>query len=939
MEPRYDIKEVEARIYAAWEKSGFFNPDVCVERGVTRADAEPFSLVLPPPNVTGNLHIGHAFEDTVQDVVIRYQRMRGKRTLWVPGTDHAAIATQSRVEKELAKEEIMETVTGADGVVQTRKRHMAKHDLGREEFLRRVEAFAQESHDTIVRQVKRLGASLDWSREAYTLDAQRSLAVRTAFKKLYDLGLIYRGNRIVNWDPALETTVSDDEIEWVEQTTPFYYLKYGPFTIGTARPETKFGDKYVVMHPDDKRYAQYYDGQKIELEWINGPITATVVKDAAIDMEFGTGVMTITPWHSLVDFEIAERHRLDMEQVIDLHGKLLPIAGAEFAGTHIKKARPLIIEKLRVKELVERVDEKYVNRVATDSRGGGVIEPQILKQWFIGVNKPFKLEHSDIAGIASGSETTLKKIMHAAVASGQITINPDRFEKIYYHWIENLRDWCISRQIWFGHRIPVWYCMHCGKPQVNLDVKSKWFLVRHGETDWNKEGRTQGQSDTPLNELGRSQAREAGQKLKGKKIDLIISSDLSRARETAEIIAREIGGEIILEEKFRERSFGETEGMHFEVRNEKYGNRFATYDQAYPGGETFQEVEKRALEAFHVHHKDYFDKNVVIVTHAGVMRALQRVFKNMAIENIFDEVDRKPIPNAGIIELEIGPDCSTCGHDFYEQDPDTLDTWFSSGLWPFSTLGWPDTSAPDFKNYFPNSFMAPGYEILFFWVARMILMSGALLGEVPFRTVMLHGIVRDAKGEKFSKSKGNGIDPLVLADTYGADALRMALVVGAAPGNDVKFDEQRVRGYRNFATKIWNIARFIEMSKPAGTNANNEDDNATAAHTPLEHEYLRELAALKIEITAHLDAYDFHLAAEKIYHYIWHTLADKIIEAEKPKLRDGGSASAEEKATSYALLEYLLLESLKMLHPFMPFITEEIFQLFRPGKMLMVEMW
>jgi valyl-tRNA synthetase len=750
MDPRYDIKEIEARIYAAWEKSGFFNPDVCVERGVTAADAEPFSLVLPPPNVTGTLHIGHAFEHSIQDAVIRYERMRGKRTLWVPGTDHAAIATQSKVEKELAKEEV--AVNDADGNVavdangKPKMRKLTKHDLGREEFLRRVEAFAQESHDTIVRQVKRLGASLDWSREAYTLDAARSLAVRTAFKKMYDLGLIYRGDRIVNWDPALETTVSDDEIEWKEETVPFYYLKYGPFTIGTARPETKFGDKYVVMHPDDKRYEQYRNGQKIELEWINGPITATVIKDKAIDMAFGTGVMTITPWHDAVDFDIAMRYELDKEQVIDLHGKLLPIAG-EFAGMHIKKARPAIVEKLQSKGLIEKIDEKYVHRIATDERGGGIIEPQILKQWFIGVNEKFK-------PLNGGPETTLKEIMRNAVESRAVKILPERFERVYYNWIDNLRDWCISRQIWFGHRIPVWY-------------------RASGDTD-----------------------------------DIVVGEE--------------------------------------------------------PQG------------------------------------------------------------------------------DGWVQDPDTLDTWFSSGLWPFSTLGWPDTSAPDFKTYFPNSFMAPGYEILFFWVARMILMSGALLGEVPFRTVYIHGIVRDAKGEKFSKSKGNGIDPVELADKYGADALRMGLIVGAAPGNDVKFDEQRVKGYRNFATKIWNIARFIKMAGEAASSENSDaaaettDENATAAHTPLEHEYIKELAALKTEITAHFDAYEFHLATEKIYHYVWHTLADKIIEAEKSRLRDG---SAEEKATSYALLEYLLLESLKMLHPFMPYITEAVYQIFRPEKMLMVERW
>ncbi len=707
---KYDPKETEEKVYETWEKSGFFNPDVCVEKGVTPKNAEIFSMVLPPPNVTGTLHIGHAFEDTLQDIVVRYARMQGKRTLWIPGTDHAAIATQSKVEKEILKNE-----------------GKSRHDLGREAFLRRVNEFAKASHDTIVRQVKRLGSSLDWSREAYTLDEQRNFGVRTAFKKMYDLGLIYRGDRIVNWDPKMQTTVSDDEVEWLEEKIPFYYLKYGPFTIATARPETKFGDKYVVMHPDDERYKKYKDGEKLQLEWINGPVTATVIKDPVIDMEFGTGVMTITPWHDMTDFEIAMRHNLTMEQTIDLNGRLLPIAG-EFAGQHIKNARSVVAEKLQKKGLLVKTENNYTHRVATNSRGGNIIEPQIMKQWFVAVNKPFR----------SGffKKTTLKELMREAVASGKVRITPERFEKIYFHWIDNLRDWCISRQIWFGHRIPVWY--------------------------------------------------------KGEEI------------------------------------------------------------------------------------------------YAG-------------------------------IEAPTG--------EGWEQDPDTLDTWFSSALWPFSTLGWPKETK-DLTTYFPNSLMAPGYEILFLWVARMILTSGVLLNEIPFRTVLIHGIVRDSKGRKFSKSLGNGIDPLVLADTYGADALRMALIIGAAPGNDIKFDEQRVKGYRNFSTKIWNIARFISMNKPESADPARVDIN--------NRREIQELAALKKEVTAYIESFDFHLAGEKIYHYIWHTLADKIVEAEKKVLRDG---SEQEKLTSDALLEKLFLDSLKLLHPFMPFVTETVWQEFRPGTILMVEKW
>jgi len=378
----YEPQKAEDRIYKLWEKSGFFNPDK-----LPKTHKQPFTIVLPPPNVTGTLHMGHAVMLALQDIMIRYNRMKGKKALWLPGTDHAAIATQSRVEKDLYK---------------TKKQ--TRHDLGRENFLKLVDQFAQDSHDTIVMQMKKMGSSVDWSREAFTLDKERSLAVRTAFKKMYEDGLIYRGNRIVNWDPKMQTTVSDDEIEWKEEKTNFYYLKYGPFTIGTARPETKFGDKYVVMHPSDRRYKQYKQGQKIEVEWINGKIQATIIKDEAVDMKFGTGVMTITPWHDAADFEIAERHTLDKEQIIDEYGKLLPIAGEFFEGMHISKARPAIVERLKEKRLLERVDENYTHRIATNNRGGGLIEPHILLQWFVDVNKKIP-----------GRNMSLKELMYDAV--------------------------------------------------------------------------------------------------------------------------------------------------------------------------------------------------------------------------------------------------------------------------------------------------------------------------------------------------------------------------------------------------------------------------------------------------------------------------------------------------------------------------------------------
>jgi valyl-tRNA synthetase len=723
----YNAAETEANLYKTWEESGYFNPDNCIKDRITKADAAPFSIVLPPPNVTGTLHMGHAAMLAIEDILIRYHRMRGFRTLWVPGTDSAAIATQSKVEDLLYKAE-----------------KKTRHDIGRDELLKRIGEFTEESKNTIIGQVRAMGASLDWSRYAYTMDTARYHAVMEAFVRMHEAGLIFRGDRIVNWDPKLQTTVSDDEIEWKENIGEFYYLKYGPFTIATARPETKFGDKYVVMHPDDKRYTKYKHGDTLEVEWINGPITATIIKDIAIDMEFGTGVMTITPWHDATDFDIAERHHLPKEQVIDDRGILLPIAG-EFEGQHIKKARPLIIKKLQEKGLVEKIDDRYTNRVATNSRGGGIIEPQIKRQWFIAVNKEFTIPYSEIPGIPSGSTTTLKKIMRTAVESGATKITPERFEKTYYHWIDNLRDWCISRQIWFGHRIPVWYRgteLYCGT--------------------------------------------------------------------TA------------------------------------------------PEGEG------------------------------------------------------------------------------WEQDPDTLDTWFSSGLWTLSTLGWPEKT-PDFTTYHPTAVLETGYDILFFWVARMVLMSGFHVGQVPFKNVYLHGLVRDTQGRKMSKSLGNIIDPLLMIEKYGADATRLSLVVGAQPGNDMKLSEDRVRGYKHFANKLWNIARFVFE--------HSDESVRTAPLTESDTALLSEAQTVVDTVTRHIEQFRLDLAADSIYHYVWDRFAAEILEESKQVIKDdlGGSAvDPTHKASRKRVLYEILMLSLKLLHPFMPFITEAIWQL-TPNRIdtkpLMVASW
>ncbi len=725
----YNSLEQEPRILDMWDKSGYANPDVCIEKGVTKADAESYSIVLPPPNVTGTLHMGHAAMLAIEDILIRYKRMRGYKTLWLPGTDSAAIATQAKVEDEMYKKE-----------------KKTRHDIGREELLKRIDAFTDESKITIINQLKKMGSSLDWSRYAYTMDDARYRAVMEAFVRMYDAGLIYRGDRIVNWDPKLQTTVSDDEIERVVQTTPFYYLKYGPFTIGTVRPETKFGDKYVVMHPDDARYAEYKHGQKLDLEWINGPITATVIKDEAADMETGSGVMTITPAHSAIDFEIAQRHGLDIEKVIDERGILLPIAG-EFAGQHIKKARPMIVEKLQAKGLVEKVDDTYTNNLATNSRGGGIIEPQIKLQWFVAVNKKAKFPN--------GKEMTLKEWMRYAVESGETKIAPEHFERIYYHWIDNLRDWCISRQIWFGHRIPVWY------------------------------------------------------------------------------------------------------------RKDKQGN--------------------------------------VVETIASIA----------------------------------GPSSTKASEGTWEQDPDTLDTWFSSGLWTFSTLGWPDKTA-DLKTFHPTSVLETGYDILFFWVARMILMSGFLLGEVPFKQVYLHGLVRDGQGRKMSKSLGNIIDPLTMIEKYGADATRLSLVVGAQPGNDLKLSEDRVRGYKHFANKIWNITRFVlENQDTQGPTSGSLEVGPLNAE---DAEIVREAQAIAATVSKNIDDFRLDLAADAVYHFVWDRFAAEIIEESKAVLKSDDAAA---KASAQRMLYEILIISIKLLHPFMPFVTESIWQQLphKESDLLMVAKW
>ncbi|HLC75613.1 MAG TPA: valine--tRNA ligase [Candidatus Peribacterales bacterium] len=719
LEKAYDPKDTEDRIYAMWEKSGAFKANA-------DSTKEPFTISMPPPNATGQLHLGHAVMLALQDIFIRFQRMRGKEALWIPGTDHAAIATENVVIKQLKEQ----------GMKDPRK------EFGREKLVAKIAEFVEQSKNTIRSQVRKMGSSCDWSRERYTFEPALNRCVNEVFKKMYDDGLIYRGHRIVNFDPKLQTTVSDDEVVYIEEKIPLYTFTYGPFQMVTARPETKFGDQYIVMHPKDKRYSKHKHGDTFECEWINGKVRATVIKDECVDMEFGTGVMTITPWHDHTDFEIAERHGLEKEQIIGFDGKLLPIA-AEFAGRKIEDARPLIVEKLKSKGLLVKADENYVHNKAVSQRGGGAIEPQIKLQWFIDVNKEVVSWKNQ--------KMSLKQIMHSVVHHGDITIIPDRFNKTYFHWIDNLRDWCISRQIWWGHRVPVWY------------------------------------------------------------------------------------------------------------RDEE--------------------------------------------SYCGVL------------------------PPEG---------------NEWEQDPDTLDTWFSSALWTWSTLVDPKLTenfnlsleeilkrSPDFQKFHPTSVMETGYDILFFWVARMILMTTYATGQIPFKTVYLHGMIRTRDGRKMSKSDPSSmIDPLDMITKYGADALRLSMIVGQSPGNDSKLYEEKVAGYRNFVNKLWNASRFVLMKcEEKGVNPHDVAQN----FNKMDYLGFNDMAlwaglnTLIFNVTEGLNSYRLSETGEKLYSFVWNFFCDWYIELSKGEV------------LNIKVLVQSLRSILVLLHPYCPFVTEEIWSHFAYGDELLIK--
>ncbi len=724
LDKAYDASKVEDAIYRRWEASGFFNPDT-LPGGKKK---KPFTIVLPPPNATGVLHVGHATMLALEDLMIRYKRMRGFASLWIPGTDHASIATQNKVEKLIQEKE-----------------KKTRHDLGRAEFLKRVEAFVKNSQDTIRNQIRKMGSSIDWSREAYTLDAPRSEAVIEMFNRMYEDGLVYRGERVVNWCVRCTSTLADDEVEYKAQKAKLYFLKYGPFSVATTRPETKLGDTAVAANPSDERYKKWI-GKSFELDWGEGtkPLSIRVIGDHEVDPKFGSGLVGVTPAHSAVDFRMAEKNKLPIINVIGEDGRMLETAG-KYKGMTVLEARHAFVKDLEAQDLIEKVEE-IDNNLSACYRCSTAIEPLTSLQWFVDVNKKIK-----------GRGKSLKELSLEAVRGpapygagrGGVKIIPERFEKVYYHWMENLRDWCVSRQIWFGHRIPAWYCE----------------------------------------------------------------------------------------------------------------NRHVT-------------VARKAPKA-----------------------------------------------------------CATCKSKTLKQDEDTFDTWFSSGTWTFTTLGWPKKT-PDLKRFHPTDVLETGYDILFFWVARMILMTEYAMKQVPFKTVYLHGLVRDEQGRKMSKSLGNVLDPLDVIPKYGTDAVRLSLVLGTAPGADAKVWDEKIAGFRNFTNKLWNISRFVLTSVSKVQRVSQKPTPKTLADRWI----LARLETVAAEATASIEKYEFSPAGELLREFAWTEFADWYLEIAKIQMQD-----AKLKASTEKILLYALENILKLWHPYMPFVTEAIWDLLAGNatgkKFLMIESW
>ena len=708
----YDPKGIEDRIYDKWLAKKYFHAEVDHSK-------TPFTIVIPPPNITGQLHMGHALDNTMQDILIRYKRMQGYNALWQPGTDHASIATEVKIIEKLKEEGI------------------SKEDLGREGFLKRAWEWKAEYGGRIIEQLKKLGSSCDWDRERFTMDEGCNKAVTEVFCKMHEKGWIYKGSRIINWCPVCNTSISDAEVEYEEQAGHFWHIKYplieddGTVSttrfleFATTRPETMLGDTAVAVHPDDDRYKDIV-GKKLMLPIINREIP--IIADAYVDREFGTGVVKITPAHDPNDFEVGKRHNLPEINILN-DDATINENGGKFCGMDRYAAREAIVKELDEMGLLVRIED-YTHNVGTHDRCKTTIEPMIKKQWFVRMDE-------------------LIKPAVKAVKDGDIQLIPKRMEKTYFNWTDNIRDWCISRQLWWGHRIPAYYCDDCGETVVAKQMPEK---------------------------------------------------------------------------------------------------------------------------------------------------------------------------------------CPKCGGTHFTQDPDTLDTWFSSALWPFSTLGWPEQTE-DLKYFYPTDVLVTGYDIIFFWVIRMIFSGYEQMGERPFKTVLFHGLVRDSKGRKMSKSLGNGIDPLEIIDQYGADALRLTLITGNAPGNDMRFYYERVEASRNFANKIWNASRFIMMNMEKAPVHEVSLDDLTMADKWI----LSKVNTLAKDVTENLDKFELGIGLQKVYDFIWEEFCDWYIEMVKPRLY---SETDETKGAALWTLKTVLGNALKLLHPFMPFITEEIYCTLNPDEdSIMIAAW
>ena len=706
----YDPKGIEDRLYQKWMDKKYFHAEVDETK-------KPFTIVIPPPNITGQLHMGHALDNTMQDILIRYKRMQGYNALWQPGTDHASIATEVRIIEKLKEEGI------------------SKEDLGREGFLKRAWEWKDEYGGRIIGQLKKLGSSCDWDRERFTMDEGCNRAVTEVFCKMHEKGWIYKGSRIINWCPVCNTSISDAEVEYEEQAGHFWHIKYplvdengAPSTtefleFATTRPETMLGDTAVAVNPKDERYT-YLKGRMVWLPIVNKAIP--VVEDEYVDMEFGTGVVKITPAHDPNDFEVGKRHNLPEVNIMN-DDATINENGGRYAGLDRYEARKQIVKELEAEGLLVKIED-YAHNVGTHDRCKTTIEPMIKKQWFVKMDE-------------------LIKPAVEAVKKGEIKLIPERMDKTYYNWTDNIRDWCISRQLWWGHRIPAYYCDECGEVVV-----------------------------------------------------------------------------------------------------------------------------------------------------AGAAPAV----------------------------------CPKCGSTHFTQDPDTLDTWFSSALWPFSTLGWPEMTE-DLKYFYPTDVLVTGYDIIFFWVIRMIFSGYEQMGEKPFHTVLFHGLVRDSQGRKMSKSLGNGIDPLEIIEKYGADALRLTLITGNAPGNDMRFYYERVEASRNFANKVWNASRFIMMNmEQAEEKTGNRGwevsyDEIRKDLEPADKWIISKLNTLIQDVTDNIDHYELGIAVQKVYDFIWDEFCDWYIEMVKPRLYQKDTDGQGSNNAALWTLKNVLIDALKLLHPYMPFITEEIF--------------